>query len=226
MKLVYSGKTKEVYDLEDGHFLLDFKDAGTVGADGSFDPGGNRVGLSIKGMGEANLRLSDYFFNKINSAGFASHYVSSDFEKGTMTVKPATFFGRGIELICRFKATGSFMRRYGAYAEEGQDLPSIIEITIKDDEGGDPPITGECLVALGLMNTQELNELVKLTGKIAALVKKELAIKDAELYDIKLEFGRHEGKIILIDEIASGSMRVYKEGLLMPPLELAKLMLS
>ena len=44
MKLVYKGKTKDVYELEDGNYLLQFKDDVT-GENGVFDPGANTVGL-------------------------------------------------------------------------------------------------------------------------------------------------------------------------------------
>lgn len=52
MKLVYVGKTKDVYDLENGNYLLKFKDDAT-GENGVFDPGANTVGLTIEGAGKA-----------------------------------------------------------------------------------------------------------------------------------------------------------------------------
>ena len=52
MKLVYTGKTKDVYALENGNCLLKFKDDCT-GKDGVFDPGENSVGLTIEGSREA-----------------------------------------------------------------------------------------------------------------------------------------------------------------------------
>jgi len=228
LKLIYNGKTKNVYKLENGHLLLEFKDDGTIDDKGNFDPGGNAVGLTVKGMGDANLRLSDFFFNKINAAGFNSHYLSADLEKACMTVKPAKPFAKGLEVICRFKATGSFMRRYKLYAQEGQALPALVEVTIKDDERGDPPITKESLCVLEILNSAEYDELVDLTQKISKLVRDELSKKSAVLYDIKLEFGRSEldDKIMLIDEISGGSMRVYKDGKIINPLEIAKLVLS
>ena len=51
-----------------------------------------------------------------------------------MTVKPAKPFGKGLEVICRYRAVGSFLRRYGLYAKEGQPLDAFVEVTIKDDE--------------------------------------------------------------------------------------------
>ena len=57
MELVYTGKTKNVYALENGNYLLKFKDDCT-GKDGKFDPGENSVGLTIEGVGRVELMLS------------------------------------------------------------------------------------------------------------------------------------------------------------------------
>ena len=67
-KLVYTGKTKNVYALDNGNYELLFKDDCT-GKDGVFDPGENSVGLTIEGVGDVNLRMSIYYFEKINAAG-------------------------------------------------------------------------------------------------------------------------------------------------------------
>ena len=68
MELVYTGKTKNVYALENGNYLLKFKDDCT-GKDGKFDPGENSVGLTIEGVGRVNLQMSVYFFEKLREAG-------------------------------------------------------------------------------------------------------------------------------------------------------------
>lgn len=225
MKLVYEGKTKTVFSLDDGNYLLKFKDDVT-GEDGKFDPGANTVGLSIEGMGQGGLRLTDYFFRKIQEAGIPTHYVSADIENATMTVRPATMFGKGLEVICRFRAVGSFMRRFGAYAQEGQPLDAFVEVTLKDDARQDPPISKDALDMLGLLTCDEYETLKSLTQKIANLVKDDLAKKDMELYDIKLEFAHVDGKVALIDEISAGNMRVYKNGEIIEPLDLVKLILE
>ena len=110
MKEIYRGKTKDVFDLENGQYLLKFKDDVT-GTDGVFDPGANTVGLTMEGAGEAGLKLTKFFFEKINAAGIATHYVSADIANRTMTVLPASVFGEGVEVICRYRAVGSFLRR-------------------------------------------------------------------------------------------------------------------
>ncbi|HPA55078.1 MAG TPA: phosphoribosylaminoimidazolesuccinocarboxamide synthase [Bacillota bacterium] len=227
MKIVYTGKTKNVYALEDGNYLLKFKDDVT-GTDGVFDPGSNTVGLTIEGAGRAGLRLTKYFYEKLNSLGIPTHYIDADIEAGTMTVKKASVFGKGLEFVCRFKAVGSFLRRYGKYAEEGQDLDAFVEVTLKDDEREDPPITEDALEMLGVLSKDEYKVLKDLTQKIAGIIKDELAKKGLELYDIKFEFGRtgEDKQITLIDEISGGNMRAYKNGSPVAPLEIERLMLD
>lgn len=225
MKHVYEGKTKSVFALEDGNYLLKFKDDVT-GENGRFDPGANSVGLSIEGIGKAGLRLTEYFFRKLGAAGVPTHFVGADIENATMTVHPATQFGKGLEVICRYRAVGSFWRRYGAYAEEGQHLDAFVEVTLKDDKRQDPPISKDALEMLGLLSGAEYETLKTLTRKIAGMVKEELAQKGMELYDIKLEFGRVDDGVALIDEISGGNMRAYKDGVIVEPFELVRLMLG
>lgn len=225
MKHLYEGKTKTVFELENGNILLKFKDDVT-GENGVFDPGANTVGLSIDGMGNGGLRLTDYFFRKIADAGIRTHFIDADLENTTMTVLPAKMFGKGLEVICRFRAVGSFMRRYGMYATEGQSLDAFVEVTLKDDDRGDPPISKDALAMLGLLTADEYETLKSMTQKISNIIKDELAKKDLELYDIKLEFGRCNGEVTLIDEISGGNMRVYKDGKIVEPLELVKIILG
>ncbi|OZI13214.1 phosphoribosylaminoimidazolesuccinocarboxamide synthase [Bacillaceae bacterium SAS-127] len=226
MKLTYKGKTKDVYALEDGNYLLKFKDDVT-GENGVFDPGANTVGLTMEGAGRAGLRLTKHFFEVLQEKEVPTHYVDANIEEATMTVKPATVFGEGLEVICRFRAVGSFLRRYGMYAEEGQALDAFVEVTLKDDDRQDPPITEDALDMLGILTKEEYAVLKGLTQKIAYTVKEELAKKDIELYDIKFEFGRlADGQIVLIDEISGGNMRAYKHGEYIEPLTLEQMMLE
>ena len=177
--------------------MLKFQ-AAVTGRSGCVAPGGNEVGLTIEGAGKAGLKLTKFFFEKINNAGIATHYVDCNIDESTMTVLPAQVFGEGVEVICRYRAVGSFLRRYGKY------------------------------VMLGILTKEEYATLVSMTKKIGAIVKEELAKKELELYDIKFEFGRvgEDAHIALIDEISGGNMRAYKNGEYVEPLTLEKLMLS
>ena len=223
MKKIYSGKTKDVFALENGNYLLKFKDDCT-GKDGVFDPGENSVGLTIDGVGDVNLRMSVYFFEKINAAGIRTHYVSANLEDTTMEVLPTKVFGKGLEVICRRRAVGSFIRRYGEYIEPGTPLPEYVEMTFKNDAKGDPLVTKDGLVVLGVMSERQYDDIKEMTRRVTRIVADEMAARGMELYDIKFEFGYDAaGDVMLIDEIASGNMRVYKDGSYIEPMTLSKL---
>ena len=222
-KLVYTGKTKDVFALDNGNYLLKFKDDCT-GKDGVFDPGENAVGLTIEGVGDVNLRMTKFYFEKLNAMGIKTHYISCNLDYTTMEVVPAKPFGHGLEVICRYKAVGSFTRRYGDYIEEGADLPAYVEMTFKDDAKGDPLVTKDALAALGVMTEEQYDVVKEMTQKITAVVAEELKVRGLDLYDIKFEFGYDaNGDIMLIDEIASGNMRAYKDGEYISPMDLSEI---
>lgn len=226
MKKVYVGKTKDVYQLDNGNVMLEFKDDCT-GKDGVFDPGENTVGLKIEGIGRANLETSVMFFEILKEQGIKTHYVSADIEKATMEVLPGKVFGKGLEVICRLVATGSFIRRYGDYIEDGTSLaPGYVETTFKDDEKGDPLVTPDGLAVLGVMSLEQYESMKEQTIKITNIVASELKKKGLDLWDIKFEFGYNGEEVILIDEIASGNMRVYKDGKIVDPVTLTKIILN
>ncbi len=223
MELIYTGKTKNVFKLDNGNYLLKFKDDCT-GKDAVFDPGMNEVGLTIEGVGRVNLRMTEYYFEKINAAGIPTHFIRANLDDVTMEVKPAKVFGKGLEVICRYKAVGSFFRRYGDYIAEGADLPAYVETTFKDDAKGDPLVTKDGLIVLGVMTDAQYEDIKLLTQKITKIVADDMKAKGLDLYDIKFEFGYDaEGKVMLIDEIASGNMRVYKDGKYIDPMTLSEL---
>ena len=193
MEKIYEGKTKTVFKLENGNVLLKFKDDCT-GKDGVFDPGENSIGLTIEGIGKANLETSIHFFEILKKEGVKTHYVSADVENATMEVLPCTVFGKGLEVICRLK--------------------------------GDPLVTEDALVVLGIMGHEDYKSLKEQTLKITKIVAEDLAKMGLDLYDIKFEFGYHNGEVILIDEIASGNMRVYKDGKYVDPVTLTSIILG
>lgn len=219
--ILYHGKTKDVYKLTEERYQLKFKDTVT-GTDGVFDPGSNQVGLTMDGVGLRNLAMSVYYFEKLKQAGVPSHFLGADLSQGTMDVLPMKPFGKGLEVICRMKAVGSFYRRYQDYIEEGADLDQYIEFTLKNDSLGDPLITEDGLIQLGIMTQEQIETVKSLTRKISQTIADDLMSKGYELYDIKFEYGRIDDQVYLMDELSSGNMRVYRDQVVIDPIELTK----
>ena len=137
MKRIYRGKTKDLFLWSGDRLMIRFKDDLT-GTGESPDPGGNEVVGSLAGKGSASLALSVYFFEFLERAGVATHYIERGPDEESLIVKKAQSFN--LEVICREKAWGSFLRRYGSHIAGGEPLPSLVEFTLKMTDGDDPPI--------------------------------------------------------------------------------------
>ena len=227
MSAVKEGKTKTILSQDDqkGQIVFLFKDAAT-GNEGVFDPGANEVMGAIEGKGSACLALSMHFFSILEREGIPSHFIHGDLAQRTMTARKATLFGHGLEFICRRYAYGSFLRRFGAYAEKMQDLGYLVEVTLKDDERGDPPASDDILLALQIMDPEDLRAVKETTQKATRIIEKNLAEKGLQYIDGKLEFGKIDGQIAIIDEISGDCMRVIDQnGNSLSQVELAKILL-
>ena len=209
MKKVYEGKTKDVYQLENGNVMLKFKDDCT-GKDGVFDPGENSVGLTIEGIGKANLETSVYYFELLKKNGIKTHYVGANVDDAMMEVLPGKVFGHGLEVICRLVATGSFIRRYGEYIENGTRIPGgYVECTFKNDALGDPLVTAEGLAALGVMSEEMFKSMKEQTLKITKIIADDLKTLGLDLWDIKFEFGYNGDEVIPVAKLKCCVKLVY-----------------
>ena len=221
LELLYTGKTKDVYKYDETTVLLYSKDCVTgwkvKNPDGTIsiieDPGANEVVGEIAGIGLKNLISSIYYFDKFTRAGIENHFLEADLSTKIMKVKKAEPVGAGLECIVRFKAMGSIIRTYPDYLTKGQILKDFFEITTKNDAAGDPRISKELLLNADLgpiMNETQYEEARAISLAAAKLIYDDLSQHGYELIDIKFEIGLVEGKIILIDEVSAGIMRVFK----------------
>lgn len=214
---IYSGKTKDLYTLPNNNLLLVFKDDVT-GEDGVIDPGANTVIGKVEGKGRKSLAMTVHFFKCLHDADIPTHLVHADVEKGIMEVRRAEPLGKdirgagGLEFICRTRPWGSFIRRYQQYIRDGeQKFDSLVEITIKDDERGDPQINDETIVALGLLSPSHLEQAKDITRRVCRIVEADLRDKGLILIDMKIEIGLVDGEVVVIDEVSADAMRVMDE---------------
>lgn len=227
-KLVYEGKNKNVYRLPSGALQIQFKDAIT-GKDGVFDPAAKSVLKTVPGAALSSLRLSAYFFKKLNAIDVPTHFISANDDSVSMTVKDTKTFGpHSIDVICRFRAIGTFEERYSEFVERGEELDSLVEMTLKDENEELPPITQETLAALKILTPREFDFIKQLSRDVAEFIRMDLAKKGLELYDIKLEFGRDSqtNEILLINEISANNMHVYQGERLINPIEFENILLG
>jgi phosphoribosylaminoimidazole-succinocarboxamide synthase len=225
MKKIYEGKTKKVLSDEiTGDYFLLFKDDAT-GENGVFDPGANTVGGSVSGKGKIGLAISKYFFEIMEANGIPTHYLDADLEQGLMKVRHVTV--PALEFVLRYFTAGSMCRRFTL--EKGIPFnPPYLEVTLKDDEHGDPLISERLCLMKGLLKEGEYNKMLDLLVKVGEVLRKELKEFGLTLIDFKVEFGFDENrKPYIADEITPDIWRVQDESGNIPnQIECAKLILD
>ena len=209
MNTVYEGKTKTVFvDAASGECFLFFKDDAT-GEDGVFDPGSNTVGGSVTGKGRTGLEISKYFFELMEANGVPTHYISADIEKCMMKVRMVSV--PKLEFVLRYFTAGSMCRRFSLEAGIPFD-PPYLEVTLKDDDQGDPLISERLCIMKGLLKEGEYDRALALLLKAAAVLRDALAEMGLKLIDFKMEIGfDDERNIYIADEITPDIWRVQDE---------------
>jgi len=219
MQLIYDGKTKCLLRVG-GRTVLRFKDTITGDAEGNPDPGGDFVAGSIEGKGIASARVAAHLFELLEKGGVSTHFrgVSSERE---IEIAPTERIP--LEVIYRSKAYGSFLRRYRGYVEPLSSL-DLVEFNLKDDALKDPLLSPDVVAKLGLARAQEIEQMKAIARKVATILREGFGKRGLELVDMKLEFGRLGGGLVVIDELSGDTMRVFdaKEKKLLNQIELAE----
>lgn len=218
MKLVYRGKTKDVYERDANSLRLVFTDRVTKNDAGEIDPGGNTLAEeTVPGQGEACVIMSSAIFIEISAKNIArTHMIAYDIASLSMDVLRARMFSPGLEWVARWVCTGSFLRRYSMVpnVKDGMPLPSpVFEITLKDDDAGDPLIVPSALAALGIIDAAIMDDLLARNAAVMEAIRAMFTARGLDLWDIKIEWGLDEqGQPIIIDEISPGCCRAFKAG--------------
>ena len=206
MTVLYEGKTKNILkEHETGDFYLLFKDDAT-GVDGVFDPGSNTVGGSVSGKGKTGLVITAHFFDLMERNGIPTHYLGADFEKCLMKIRVVDV--PRLEFVLRYFTAGSMCRRFSM--EQGLVFdPPYTEVTLKDDDQGDPLISERLCLMKGLLKEGQYDGMLDILVKAGDVLRDELKRFGLTLIDFKLEFGIDaDGNICIADEITPDIWRV------------------
>jgi phosphoribosylaminoimidazole-succinocarboxamide synthase len=206
MKTIYDGKTKTVL-MDEGtdECFLFFKDDAT-GENGRFDPGANTVGGKAAGKGKKGLAIASYFFELMERNGIPTHFLGADLDKCLMKVRRVEV--PKLEFVLRYYTAGSMCRRFSIESGIRFD-PPYTEVTLKDDEQGDPLISERLCLMKGLLKDGEYDKILDTLVRAGEVLSAELDRIGLRLIDFKLEFGLDEARNIYIaDEIGPDIWRV------------------
>lgn len=199
MEKLYEGKAKILYPEGPDTLRVYFKDEATA-----FNAQKRSL---IPGKGVVNNKVSATLFRYLEAHGVRTHFLEelSDREMRVLRVEILP-----LEVILRFKAAGSFAKRYGV--KEGTLLRApLVEYSLKSDPLGDPLICPEAILALGLATEEELSQVKATTLKVGELLRDFFAQRGLDLVDFKLEFGKRNREILLADEISPDTMRLWDQ---------------
>ncbi len=196
--LLYEGKAKKVYATDDENLVvIEYKDEATA-----FD--GAKKG-TIENKGIVNNRVTSILFKVLEDNGIPTHLVKV-LDGRNMLVKKLQIIP--VEVVVRNRVAGSLAARLGL--EEGTSLPSpILEFYYKSDELHDPMVNEYHILVLGWATPEQLAEMKDMAFRINSVLVPFLRQRNLELVDFKLEFGLHQGRLMLGDEISPDTCRLW-----------------
>ncbi len=199
---VYHGKVRDVYDINNETLVMIATDR--ISAFDVILPEG------IPYKGQVLNQIASYFLE--STADIVPNWrLATPDPMVTIGLKCEGF---RVEMIIRGYLTGSAWREYQAGARElcGVKLPEgmkenqrfpepIITPTTKADAGHDENISREEIIAQGIVSAEDYAIMEDYTRRLFERGSKMAAEKGLILVDTKYEFGKHDGKVYLIDEI-------------------------
>ena len=199
--LIYEGKAKKIFTT--GHpdeVLQYFKDDATA-----FNA--QKRGTIVE-KGIINNKVSERLFRLLEQSGVPTHFVERKSDREMLTKKVTIV---PVEVVVRNVIAGSLAKRLGLKEGEGIQ-PPIVEWYYKNDALGDPLISDDHVRLLKLATPEQLTEIRRLALKINGVLQPFFAERRMILVDFKLEFGLHNGRLILADEISPDTCRFWDEG--------------
>ena len=198
---LYEGKAKILYATEDPNLVIQyFKDDATA-----FNA--QKRG-TIMDKGACNNKMSSHLFQLLEASGVPTHFVKQLSER-EMLVKKLQIVP--LEVTIRNITAGGMAKLLGI--EEGIVLARpVFEWHYKSDALGDPLINDDHILALNLATSDELETIRQLSHRVNDMLSAYFAKRRIDLVDFKLEFGRHDGQILLGDEISPDTCRFWEQG--------------
>jgi phosphoribosylaminoimidazole-succinocarboxamide synthase len=199
--MLYEGKAKRIFATDQPDRVIQyFKDDATA-----FNA--QKRG-TIVDKGIVNNKISERLFRVLEKAGVTTHFIErlSDREMLTkrVTIVP-------IEVVVRNMTAGSLAKRLGL--KEGEPIePPMVEFYYKNDALGDPLISEEHVRLMKLADSKIVDEIKQQARKINSVLQPFFKERKMILVDFKLEFGLHNGTLILADEISPDTCRFWDAG--------------
>jgi phosphoribosylaminoimidazole-succinocarboxamide synthase len=198
--LIYEGKAKKLFTTgRPDEVLQYFKDDATA-----FNA--QKRGTIVE-KGVINNKISERLFRLLEQNGVPTHFMERKSDREMLTKKVSIV---PVEVVVRNIVAGSLAKRLGL--KEGEAIqPPIVEWYYKNDALGDPLIADDHVRLLKLATQKQLADIKELALKVNSVLQPFFAERRMILVDFKLEFGVHNGRLILADEISPDTCRFWDQ---------------
>jgi phosphoribosylaminoimidazole-succinocarboxamide synthase len=197
-EMFYEGKAKKLYTTDNPDLIIQyFKDDATAFNGKKKD--------TIEDKGVVNNRMSELFFGLLEREGVPTHFVRRLSDREMLTRRLEII---PCETVVRNIVAGSLAKRLGRTEGEVVNSP-LVEFYYKSDALDDPLIYPEHAIAFGWASEEDIKTIRAMALKVNDVLRRFLDERDVILVDLKLEFGRHHGKILLGDEICPDTCRFW-----------------
>jgi phosphoribosylaminoimidazole-succinocarboxamide synthase len=197
-ELFYQGRAKRLYLTDKQELIIqEFSDHSTL-------PDG-KTRATIKNKGALSNQISSYLFEYLAGYHIPTHFVQqlSDSEMLVKRLEIIPF-----DVVVRNTVSGSLSEYYGM--KEGMDLPHpIFEHYLRTDHVRAPLLNEYHILAMGLATPEELKLINRMASKVNVVLKSFFERRSLKLIDSRLRFGRHNGQVLLGDEISPDSCRLW-----------------
>lgn len=187
--LLYEGKTKQIYTTSapDFHWLY-FKDTTT----------GSASAREAASTGILNNLLTEHWLQLLRQQGIDNHMLA--------TLSPREMMVKRLEMIplavVVHNVVDSALAQYLGLKKRTPLAEPVVELHYPHDDLGGPLINAYHVRALGLATAAELRLIEDQALRINQILREDLAGRNVDLVDIRLEFGRYHGEVLLGDEIS------------------------
>ena len=198
LEQLYEGKAKKIFKTDDeSKVIVHYKDDATAFNGEKKD--------TIMEKGVLNNTITAIIFEMLEKAGIKTHFIEKLNDREQLCQKVDII---PLEVIIRNEAAGSMAKRYGL--EEGTELKvTVLELSYKRDDLGDPLMNDYHAVAMGITTFDELNAIYSVASQVNDLLKAFFLKLGIKVIDFKLEFGKQNGEIYLADEISPDTCRFW-----------------
>ncbi len=199
MDLLYEGKAKRVYAMEDPtRVRVEFKDSATA-----FN---GQKKAEIGGKGVVNAAVSAQLFAHLAHQGLDTHFVEQ-LDARNLLVEKLTMIA--LEVVVRNRVAGSLHQRTGLPEGTKIDVP-VLEFYFKSDALGDPLLNDDHIRLLSLASNDLLARMRQEALRINVILGSFFLQRQIVLVDFKLEFGFNaDGALKLGDEISPDTCRLW-----------------